>query len=55
MNHPFQVSLTENVEMGAWELLLQIGDFKTKKDAEEAAKYLSEFVEGETGWKSRVQ
>jgi hypothetical protein len=55
MKNPFKIEMTENEAMGAWEIVLQVGGFKTKQEAEESAKVLAEFMAGGGGWTGRVQ
>lgn len=55
MKNPFKIEMTENTPMKAWEIVLQVGGFKTKADAEQAAKVLADFMSGDGGWNERVQ
>jgi hypothetical protein len=41
--------------MKSWDLVLQVGGFKSKDEAQQVAKVLAEYMEGETGWSKRVQ
>lgn len=55
MKNPFKIEMTENKVMGAWEIVLQVGGFKTKQEAEQSAKVLAEFMADGNGWSERVQ
>lgn len=55
MKNPFRIEMTKNTEMGAWEIVLQVGGFKTRREAEESAKVIAEFMANDGGWTDRVQ
>ncbi len=45
--HPIQISIAKNHAMGAWDLCLMAGNFKSESDAKKYAKRLKEFLEQE--------
>lgn len=55
--NPFTISVCKNENMGAFDLCLQVGGFKTKEGAEHFAKVLAEFMKDDnaTAWAERVQ
>lgn len=55
-HYPFVISTAENKPMNGYDLMLQVGGFKNKAEAEDFAKVVVQFME-DTGnaWSSRVQ
>jgi hypothetical protein len=41
----FQIATTENKPMKAWDLVLQVGGFKSQADAEKFAEAMNKFME----------
>ncbi len=50
-NHPIMISTGENEVMGAIDLNIFVGNFKTKEDALEYADAVKEFLEERAGGK----
>lgn len=50
-NHPIMISTGENEAMGAIDLNIFVGNFKTKEDALEYADAVKEFLEERAGGK----
>lgn len=42
---PFQISVIEHKSMACWELMLQVGNFATREEAEEFTTGLVTFLE----------
>jgi hypothetical protein len=55
MKNPFKIEMTQNTQMGAWEIVLQVGGFPSKDEAQKAAKVLAEYMAERDGWSERVQ
>ena len=52
--HPFQIAITENKAMGAFDLGLFVGNFKSRAEAQEYADKLAEIMRA-SGWALAVQ
>ena len=52
----FQISTAENVQMKSYDMLLQMGGFVDRKEAEDAARVIVQFLEDNcNAWSARVQ
>lgn len=45
MKHPFQISIPFNEKMQRYDLVLAIGDFEDKEEAEKVSKLLIAYLE----------
>ena len=52
---PFKISIAHNPIMGAYDLILLIGNLPDEATAKKFADMLSEWIIGESGWKAKVQ
>ena len=53
--NPFQISYAENPHMGGFDVMLQVGNLKSKEECEQFGEALSRWMTEEGGWRSRVQ
>jgi hypothetical protein len=55
--NPFQIQIGHNPQMGCFEIMLQVGNIKSKKDAEAFADVLRDWMiqDSDTAWAKRVQ
>lgn len=52
--HPFKIDFTENLDMHAFDVRLQIGEFKDKEEARLFADTLTNWLVGKSGWKMKA-
>ena len=52
---PFKIEIAENKLVGCCHVLLHVGGFENKKEAEQFSECLAEWMAGESGWKQRAQ